>query len=94
MYYIVNKVIYVINIVILQELSYLLPDISLDIQMYGNEISKVVDGHTYEHNNLHIEVKRGIYHRKSSTSRKPHLALGIKQYFCSFFGVIRDLEVQ
>ncbi|XP_060555023.1 zinc finger MYND domain-containing protein 15-like [Ruditapes philippinarum] len=44
--------------------------------MYGNEISKEVDGEVYEENNVKIEVIRGLYHRKSSTARKPHVVIG------------------
>lgn len=61
---------------IFKELGFLCPDLSLDIHMYGNEISKAVDGREYQHCNLQIKVIRGLYHRKSSTARKPHVAIG------------------
>ncbi|XP_053405551.1 zinc finger MYND domain-containing protein 15-like [Mercenaria mercenaria] len=61
---------------IFKELGYLLPDLTIDIQMYGNEISKNMDGEIYKEGNVKIEVIRGLYHRKSSTARKPHVAIG------------------
>lgn len=63
----------------LKELSYLLPETRFDIQMYGNEVSKLADGVTFQHHNLHIHVVRGIYHKKCSTARKPHLVIGTIQ---------------
>ena len=49
---------------------------TIDVIMYGVEISKAVDNKTYEHNNVKIRVVRGLFHRHADTQNKPHLVIG------------------
>ncbi|XP_052082324.1 zinc finger MYND domain-containing protein 15-like [Mytilus californianus] len=60
-----------------KELGYLCPDISIDIIMYGVEISKDVHNRTYEHNNVKIQIVKGPYHKRADEHRKPHLVVGL-----------------
>ncbi|KAL4228307.1 Zinc finger MYND domain-containing protein 15 [Mactra antiquata] len=61
---------------VFKELGYLLPDLTIDIQMYGKEISSKIDGHVYEVNNLKIKVFKGLYHKISTTARAPSVVIG------------------
>ncbi|XP_071147580.1 zinc finger MYND domain-containing protein 15-like [Mytilus edulis] len=60
-----------------KELGYLCPDITIDIIMYGVEISKDVHNKTYEHNNVKIQIVKGPYHKRADEHRKPHLVVGL-----------------
>ena len=60
-----------------QELGHLMPEMNLDVVMYGNEISKQCDGKTFESYNIKITVQQKLFHRRPSDIRKPHLVIGI-----------------
>ena len=57
-------------------MEYLLPDMTIDILMYGAEISSKAKNKTYEHGSIKVKVKRGLYHKVAETSRKPDVVIG------------------
>ena len=59
-----------------QELGHLLPEMNVDIHMYGNEISKQCDGMKFESYNVRVMVHQQLYHRRSDDTGKPHLVIG------------------
>ena len=63
-------------IFLIQELGHLLPEMNVDIHMYGNEISKQCDGMKFEGHNVKVTVHQQLYHRRSDDTRKPHLVIG------------------
>ena len=65
------------DLYLLQELGRLLPEMSVDIIMYGNEICTQCDGRSFESNNVKISVQQSLYHRRADNTRKPHLVIGM-----------------